>query len=308
MTIVFFGSSKFACTSLEKLINSKHKVEAVVTQPDNPSGRHQKLLPTPIKSLALKYKLPVYQPSNLKSKEFLKNLKDIGADLFVVVAYGKILTKDILEMPKIMPINLHASLLPKYRGAAPINWAIINGEKETGITVMKVTEPLDSGEIILQKKLAIKETDAFLDISDKLSEIGSGALIETIGLIEKGNFRLIPQNERESNYAPKMKKTDGLIDWNKTSSQIFSLWRGTLGWPQAYTLFNNKTIKLISMGVADNLSGRPGQVVDISKNAITVASKDSAISIKELQPESKKIMTASDFIQGHKIKVGDYLG
>lgn len=307
MKIVFFGSSNFACVCLQKLIDSGHKIQAVITRPDKPKGRTLMLTPTPVKALALKNNLPVLQPKTLESKEFIKTLKSFDADLFIVIAYGKLLIQEVLGIPKIFSINLHASLLPKYRGAAPINWALINGEKKTGITIIKINNIVDAGDILYQEKIKINEADTIITLNDKLSKIGANSILKTIDLIQNGTFELSCQDEKKVIFAPKIKKAHGLVDWNKTASQIRNLWRGCLGWPGIFTFYKNKLMKLISIEIS-NVVGPPGKIIEISKQGIIVGAKENSILIKELQPESKKIMSAQEFIQGYRIKVGEFFG
>ncbi|MEW6407162.1 MAG: methionyl-tRNA formyltransferase [Patescibacteria group bacterium] len=308
MKIVFFGSAAFACNSLQKLIENKCAIKAIVTQPDKPKGRTLKLSPTCVKLLAQQHKLNILEPTNLKSIDFIKTLKNFEADLFVVVAYGRILTNEILSMPKIFTINLHPSMLPKYRGPAPINWAIINGDNQTGVSIAKVNQKLDSGDIILQESVVINKTDDVITLTKRLAEIGAIKLLETVKLIEKNNFKLIPQEEIKTSYARKIKKDDGIIEWGDDAATIINLWRGTLGWPGVYTYLNNKIIKLINIETCVNFHGKAGKILDISNKGIIVSCGKDAILIKQLQPESKKIMSAQEFIQGYKIKIGDSFG
>lgn len=304
MNIVFFGTSDFAVPILRTLIGSKHKVLAVVTQPDREKGRNLKVSPPSTKVLAQANNIPFYQPidaSGIDSRDYLKRL---GADLFVVVAFGQILKKEILEIPKIYSINIHSSLLPKYRGAAPTNWAVINGEKESGITIIKMNEKMDEGDIILKKKILIDAEDTNITLSEKLSDIGAKALMEAAELIRSGKAKLTPQENSRATYAPKLKKEDGLIDWNESAEKIHNKVRGLLPWPSAYTYFNGKMLKVLKTQIIGDAGGRArnGEVVEILKHKgiVVKAGKDSLL-IQNVQIEGKRPFDSDAFICGHKI-------
>ncbi|MFA6142772.1 MAG: methionyl-tRNA formyltransferase [Candidatus Omnitrophota bacterium] len=309
MRIIFFGTSEFALASLERLINSSHQVLAVVTQPDRKKGRSLKLSPPPAKVLAIAKSIPVYQPQDASSAESAVYLKKLGADLFVVVSFGQILKDNILSIPKLYPINIHGSLLPKYRGAAPTNWAIINGERSSGVTIMKMNERMDEGDIILKKEIPIDDADTNITLNEKLSELGAEVLIETIGLIESGKTIVFTkQDAKLSTYAPKLKKEDGLIDWRKTALDIHNRVRGFLPWPGAYTHFEDKVIKILRTEIIDSAprpKAQAGEVVDIIKGkGILVRTGSDDILITHLQLEGKTAMDADSFIRGHKISKG----
>lgn len=309
MKIIFFGSSEFAVPSLEALIKNKYDIRLVVTQPDRPKGRHLVLSPPVVKIVAQKAALEVFQPKDINDSISIKKIKDLGADLFVVISYGEILGKVLLDIPKIA-INVHASLLPKYRGAAPINWALINGEKITGVTIQKMAEKMDAGGIILQKETEIMPEDDCISLNKKLSFISADLLIETLKQIENGNFELIPQNEKDATHAPKLKKEDGLIDWAKPAVQIQNRIRGLAGWPGAYSFYNGKMIKIWkakAMSQGEFKKTKEGQIIDIGKDGILVQTGKDILLIEELQLEGSKRMDASSFIIGHHIKVGDLL-
>ncbi|MCM8799915.1 MAG: methionyl-tRNA formyltransferase [Candidatus Omnitrophica bacterium] len=311
MRIVFFGSSEFSLPFLEYLFLERKDELWVVTCLDRPKGRGLKILPNPVKEFCLKNNLRVYQFKDINSLEAKDSLKKFEPDLFVVVAYGQIFSKEILEIPKIFSINVHASLLPKYRGAAPINWAIINGEKETGISIIKMEEKVDCGPIILQKNIAIDIDDDSFTLEEKLKDLGKIILIEAIKKIEEGDFSLTIQDKRYVSFAPKLKKRDGLIDWNKSAIIIHNLIRGCRGWPSAFTYYKSKLLKIHksnyvqSTGIDNYL---PGEVIDISKEGILVACGKDRILIKKLQMEGKREMSAEEFICGHKIAKGEILG
>ena len=309
MNIIFFGTSEFAVPVLEGIIGSRHKVLAVVTQPDRKKGRFQQMAAPAVKEAALKRRLQVFQPEDLDNKEFIDKLKSLKADLFVVVSYGKILKKQILEIPLIFCVNLHGSLLPKYRGAAPINWAIINGDGVSGVTVIKMNEKMDEGEIILKKEAPIFTHDTAESLSVRLSREGSALLLEAINNIEKNNFKLEKQDNLTATYAPKLKKEDGLIDWNKDVLKVQTHIRGVSPWPGAYTYLNGKLIKICKVSVYGMaISGKPGEILGIEKDGILVGTRSGAIVLEELQPESSRRMDVNAFLAGHKVKVGDILG
>jgi methionyl-tRNA formyltransferase len=307
MNIVFFGTSDFALEVLHRLIDSSHKVLAVVTQPDRQKGRALKIAPPPVKVLAESRGIPVYQPNDASGKDSVTYLKRLNADLFVVVAFGQILKKEVLELPKIYSVNVHGSLLPKYRGAAPTNWAIINGESSTGVTVIKLNEKMDEGDMILKKEIAIDKEDTNVTLSEKLSDLGADALIEAMELISSGSARPEKQNASQATYAPKLKKEDGLIDWNEPATKIHNKVRGFLPWPSAYTNFNKKVLKIMKTRVLEGCpaGGKPGEVVEIIKHkGIAVKTGEGNILIEHVQLEAKKPFDTDAFLCGHKIALG----
>lgn len=311
MKIIFFGSSHFAVPSLEALIKSKHEVVGVVTQPDKQKGRHLRLAGTDVKSVALGAKLKIFQPENIKFKESVKFLKSMDADVFVIVAYGQILSQEVLDIPKIMPINIHASLLPRYRGAAPINWAIINAEKKTGITVIYVTAKMDAGPIIMQEEIKIEDQDTSVTLEEKLRKCGAKLLIEALGCIDKKDYRLIEQEENGVIYAPKLKKDVGLIDWSTPAVNIHNQVRGLLPWPGAFTSYRRKMLKIFQsevFPVFPNHKPSFGEVVRADKHGIVIACGRGFLKVDELQLEAGKRMSAQNFIIGHKLAVGEKLG
>jgi methionyl-tRNA formyltransferase len=307
MRIVFMGTPEFAVPSLKALIESGDEVVAVVTQPDKPKGRGLEVTPPPVKTLAQKHGIPVLQPQKIKTEEFLKQLEELKPDIICVVAYGKILPKGILELPKYGCINVHASLLPKYRGAAPINWAIIRGEKVTGITTMKMDEGMDTGDILLQREVPIEDEDTAETLSHKLSLTGAEVLIETLNLLKEGKLKPIPQNHSQATYAPMLKKEDGEIDWGKTAEEIRNLVRGTLPWPGAYTFLDNKILKVYKVRVVEG-QGKPGEVIKSDKETLRVATGENALDILELQIEGGKRLDTATFLRGRKIREGTILG
>jgi len=311
MKIIFFGSAHFAVSSLEALIKSGHELVCVVTQPDKKKGRHLRVSGTDVKSTALAAKLKIFQPENIKSKESVKFLKDMDADLFVIVAYGQIFSQEVLDIPKIMPINIHASLLPRYRGAAPINWALINGDKSSGVTIMFVTLKMDSGPVIMQKEIKIEDKDTSVTLEEKLRLAGAELLVDALKIIDSRSYRLVEQDEDKVIIAPKLKKEDGLIDWATSAVDIHNQIRGVLPWPGAHTRYKGKILKIFQSDILPlfpNHKPVPGEVVRANKDGIVVASGRGFLNLKELQLEAGKRMPAQSFIIGHKLAVGEILG
>jgi methionyl-tRNA formyltransferase len=307
MRIVFMGTPEFAVPSLKALIESGEQVVSVVCQPDKPKGRGLDVIPPPTKVLAEKHGIPVLQPQKIKTEEFFDKLKELNPDLICVAAYGKILPKNILDLPTYGCINVHASLLPKYRGAAPINWAIIRGEKTTGITTMKMDEGMDTGDILLKREMPIDDEDTGETLSEKLSEMGAKVLIETISLLKKGKLNPIPQDHSQATYAPMLKKEDGKIDWKKSAEEIRNLIRGALPWPGAYTKLEGKLLKIYKASVTSG-KGRPGEVIKSNSGALTVATGIGALDILEIQIEGGKRLKTEVFLRGRRIKEGTLLG
>ena len=301
------GTPEFAVPSLRALVDSGDEVVAVVTQPDKPKGRGLEVAPPPTKVLAERHGIPVLQPAKIKTEEFFNELKKFNPDLICVAAYGKILPKNILDLPHYGCINVHASLLPKYRGAAPINWAIIRGEKVTGITTMKMDEGMDTGDILLKKEVPIEDEDTGETLSEKLSEIGARLLIETIRLLKEGQLNPIPQDHSQANYAPMLKKEDGKIDWQKSAEEIRNLIRGALPWPSAYTNLEGKLLKIYKVRLAGG-EGKPGEVIKSESGILRVATGKGALDILKLQIEGGKKLETQVFLRGRRIEEGMVLG
>ncbi len=301
MHIVFFGTPAFAIPSLVALLQSGEEVIAVVTQPDKKRGRGRISSPSPVKELAIDRGIKILQPVNIKDHLFLNDLSKIMPEVIVVVAYGKILSAQILRLPSHGCINVHASLLPKYRGAAPVQWAIINGEKKTGITTMLMDEGLDTGNILLQEETEISYDDNAETLGNKLAEIGASLLIRTIKGIKGGSIKPIPQ-EGAPSYAPPLKKEDGRLNWSKTATEIFNFVRGMYPWPCAYCYLNNERIKIISVKMLEG-SGEARRVEKAGEELI-VGTEKGLISIIELQPEGKMSMSAKAFLRGRRLKEG----
>ncbi len=301
------GTPGFAVPTLRALIESENEIVAVVTKPDTPKGRGRRVIPPPIKTVAIEYNLHVLQPDKIKTAEFYSELKQYQPDMICVSAYGKILPKNILDLPPHGCINVHASLLPYYRGAAPINWAIIRGEEFTGITTMMMDEGMDTGDILLQESVKIDIDDDAESLSEKLSAVGADLLIETIRLHKKGILSRIPQDHSRATYAPMLKKEDGIIDWRKPSEEIINLIRGTLPWPGAHTTIDGKNLKLYKAEVSRGI-GKPGEVILSEPGILRVATGDGALDIKEIQIEGGKKLPIEPFLMGRKIPAGTILG
>ncbi len=308
MKIVFWGTPDFAVESLKSLIDSKHDVVAVVTQPDKPKGRGKKLTPPPVKVLAQKYNIPVFQPEKIKNnKDFYEELKKLNPDIFVVVAYGKILPKEIIELPKYKTINVHASLLPEFRGAAPIHRAIMEGKEKTGVCIMEITEELDAGDIYKCREVEIKDTDDIVSLHDKLAREGAQLLIEVLDEIEKGKIEKTPQEHQKATYAKPIKKEEGKINWSKPAREIFNQIRALKVWPKAFSTFRDKEVKILEAEIIDETSiGNPGEIVDILKDSgFIVQTGKGKILIKKLQFPNGKPISAADAVRGYHIKIGE---
>lgn len=308
MKIIFMGTPDFASACLEKLIKDNYEISAVFSQPDKPVGRKQILTPPPVKTLAFNNNITVYQPKTLKDGEALDIIKKINPDIIVVVAYGKILPKEILTSAKYGCINVHASLLPKYRGAAPIQWAVLNGDKETGVTVMQMDEGLDTGDMLYVEKTQIGENETSEELFDRLAVIGADSLVKALDLIEKGKAVAEKQPSGDFGYAQKITKAMSEIDWNEPAQNVHNLVRGLQSWPCAQTKINGKTCKVHKTILSDKTSDKAGKIVD-NKNVITVCCGDGkCVDITELQLEGKKRMNSADFLMGNKLTVGTVLG
>ena len=305
MRIVFAGTPDFAVPSLEELAKKGHDISLVVTQMDRPKGRGKKLQHTPVKDKALELGLEVYQPSNINSEESIKKLREINPDFLIVVAYGQILKKQVLDIPNIDTLNVHASLLPKYRGAAPINWSILDGEEETGVTIMRVEEGLDTGDMISKVTTPIDDEDDAISIHDKLSRLGGELLISTLDDIVEERVVYTPQKDEESSYAPMLSREDGRIEWGKSAIEIFNQVRGLKPWPGSFTHYKNQQIKVHKLGIIDKPSlGEPGKIIDVSNDGIYVNTKDKVVIIKELQFPNKRSMQVSEYLAGNTIDIG----
>ena len=301
------GTPDFAVPSLKKLIEKGYDVKLVITQPDRPAGRGKKLTPPPVKVVAEELGIPVYQPERVKDNEELREkLLSINPDLIVVAAYGKILPEWLLNIPEYGTVNVHASLLPKYRGASPIQWALLNGEEETGVTIMKVIPELDAGDIISQRRVKIEREDNAKTLHDKLAEVGAELLVETIPLYVSGKLKPVPQNEEEATYCPQIKKEMGEIDWTRSSREIFNQIRAFTPWPSAYTTFRGKRVKILKAEPVEG-SGKPGEVIEAGRELI-VATGKGALRVERLRPEGRKEISGEEFARGYRVKPGDLFG
>lgn len=305
MKIVFMGTSEFAVKPLKKLNKAGHDILLVITQPDKRKGRGKAFHSSPVKKVASELGLDVYQPTNINSDESVKTIAELRPDFLVVIAYGQILKNELLGIAKYENINIHASLLPKYRGAAPINWAIANGETVTGVTSMKITKGLDSGPILLKRELPILESDDSISLSDKLSEMGAEILIETINLILTGKAVYIEQDNSLSSYAPILTKEIGKIDWSWDIIRIKNHVRAFKPWPGSYFYYDDQIVKVNSIeAIETNHDLIVGTIYKIDNDGIWVASKNGFIIIKELQFPGKKMMLTSEYLKGNRIEIG----
>ena len=311
MKIVFMGTPDFAVPSLEALVSRGHEVACVVTQPDRPRGRKLVLTPPPVKGAALVRGLRVLQPKKASSPDFLEELAAIGPDLIAVVAYGKILKRKLLDIPPLGCVNVHASLLPKYRGASPIQHAIIEGETKTGVTTMLIDEGMDTGDILLQREVTIEDDGTSLTLWKRLSEVGAELLVETVGLIASGSAEPVKQEDSLATYAPMLKKEDGVIEWSRPAREIRNRIRGMQPWPGAYTYWTLKgskiMLKLLSAKVLPGPSSEPGRVLDAGEKGLIVATGEGALLVERLQAEGSRPMEAGEFLRGHRIRPGEKL-
>ncbi len=305
MKIVFMGTPDFAVPTLEALKEEGYSIDLVITQKDRRRGRGKKVQYTPIKEKALELDLEVYQPENVNSQESIDKLREIKPDFIVVVAYGQILKEEILEIPKYMCVNVHASLLPKYRGAAPINWAIINGEKETGITIMEMEKGLDTGDMLLWKSIPITSEDEAPSIHDKLSELGGSLIVEALEGIKEGKINKLKQDDSLSSYASMLSKERGKINWKDSGEKINNLVRGLKPWPSAYTDYKGESVKIHKLEVLDKKKdGKEGEIIRVDEEGVFVNASDKTVLIKELQFPGKRKMLVKDYIRGNDIEVG----
>ena len=303
--IVFFGTPSFAIPTLKGLLSGPDEVVVVVTQPDREKGRGRKVLPSPVKELALQQGLTLLQPKRAKEDIFQQEMVKVQPDLFVVVAYGQILPKPLLEVPRYGAINVHASLLPKYRGASPIAWAILNGEEVTGVTTMMMDEGMDTGNILLQRAIPIEKEEASQALHEKLASLGSQLLLETVEKMKAGDIDSISQDPSKATYAPPLKKEDGLIDWKREAKEIDRQVRAFNPWPGAFTEWDGQLVKIYKGDVREGApKGGPGDCVWIGADFIEVQTGKDFFLIKEIQLEGKRRMSIRDFLSGHPIPLG----
>ena len=307
MNVVFMGTPEFAVPTLEALVK-EHNVSAVVTQPDKPKGRGKKMMFSAVKEKALEYGLTVYQPEKVKDSDFVQVLKELAPDIMVVVAFGQILSEEILNIPKYGCINVHGSLLPEYRGAAPIQWSIIHGREYGGVTTMYMAKGLDSGDMILKAQEKIRDDDTYGSLYDRLSIIGADLLIKTLELIESGEAPRTPQNEVEATAAPMITREMEHIDWNKRAVDIVNLIKGLNPQPVAHTLLKGEKLKIwFAEKEGNGYTGTPGEIVDVRKKDFVVMTADGAVAVKEVQAQGGKKMTTDAYMRGHAIDKGTIL-
>lgn len=305
MRIVFMGTPEFAVPCLQRLIDCGHEISGVFTQPDKPQGRKMILTPPPVKALALENGLTVYQPQKMKDGTALEMLKEANPELVIVVAYGKILPKEILEFPKYGCINIHASLLPKLRGAAPIQWSVINGCKKTGVTSMQMDEGLDTGDMLITAELEIGENETAGELHDRVSALGAEVLEQTIAALQNGELKPKKQNHDEFTYAPMLSKELSPIDWNLPAHEVHNKIRGLSPWPSATAVLNGKKVKIHKSVLVSQKGGAAGEVAENGKRLVVACGDGECIEILNLQAEGKKAMSAADFMRGNPVNVGD---
>lgn len=311
MKIVFMGTPDFAAEALKALVRAGHEITAAVTQPDKPKGRSGEPVPSPVKVCAAEQGIPVLQPPRIKTPEAVAQLKQYAADVYVVAAFGQILSQEILDIPKYGCLNIHASLLPKYRGASPIQHVIINGEETTGITVMQMNAGLDTGDMLYKKECAIAPDDNYETLHDKLAVLGGEAITEALSLLEQGKLNPTKQEDALSCYAPLIDKRMGRIDFTRSARDIDRLIRGMTPWPSAYTGYKGKQLKIwraVPLPERDYRGRQPGEILETGKNSVTVAAGEGALELLELQLEGKKRMNTHDFLLGVKMLPGEILG
>lgn len=304
---VFMGTPEFALPTLEGLLAAGVNLVGVYTQPDRPKGRGKKLAASPVKELALTYDLPVFQPERLRKPDAVATLRELAPDLIVVVAYGQILPKSVLDIPRYHCINVHASLLPKYRGAAPINKSIVDGETETGVTTMLMDVGLDTGDMLIKRSLPIGPDETAGQVHDRLALLGREAMEETLQQLCGGTLQPQPQDDALSSYAPMMSKEDGLINWQQSARQIHNQVRGLDPWPGAYTFLDNLTLKIAATTVDETVSGDPGEIISADPSGVRVACGQGVLIIGKLQLPGKKRLSAQQFLSGHPLAIGTRL-
>ncbi|MBR4040650.1 MAG: methionyl-tRNA formyltransferase [Clostridia bacterium] len=304
------GTPDFAVPSLEALIESGYHVVGVFCQPDRPKGRGHKLAACPVKEVALRHDIPVFQPERIKREEGVNMLRSCQPDLCVTAAFGQLLSQEILDIPPLGTINVHSSLLPRHRGSAPINWSVIQGDAVTGVTTMFTDKGMDTGDILLMKETPIGEKETAGELSDRLSVMGAQLLVETIRELEAGTLRRIPQDHEAATYEPKMDKELGRIDWTKTAREIDCLVRGTTPWPGAFTTMGDQTIKVFELDVREGAaSAQPGRIVSAdAKGGLVVSCGDHDVELRQIQMPGAKRMNAKDYLRGHTMDTGICLG
>ena len=309
MKIIYMGTPDFAVEALEALASSRHEVTAVFTQPDKPKGRGKAMQFTPVKEVALRENIPVYQPKKVRDPEVIQKIRELAPDVLVVVAFGQIIPQEILDIAPYGCINVHGSLLPKYRGAAPIQWAVIDGEKESGVTTMQMDAGLDTGDMLLKTVVPLDEKETGGSLFDKLSKAGADLLLETLDALENGTVTPQKQGESPTAYAKMLTKDMGAIDWNRPAKELERLIRGLNPWPSAYTFLNGKTLKVWKCAVERAECGKeaPGTIIGVDKSGIHVACGSDTLILKEVQLEGKKRMETDAFLRGYQVTAGTML-
>jgi len=307
LRIVFFGTPGFALSTFDSLLSSQHEVVSVVTRADRPRGRGQRTTEPPIKVRAIAAGIPVLQPDRLQDHAFLDALKAARPDLGVVVAYGKILTDAVLATPVLGLLNVHASLLPKYRGAAPVHRAVIAGEQESGVTIMRMVRALDAGPMLASARRAIHPDETSVDVERDLAQLGAELLMSMLGDFVAGTITGQPQDESAATYAPRLSREDGVVDWHLPAAAIHNLVRGLHPWPHAFTFHSGHRLILLRSSLASSPGAPGGTVVEAAGNRLVIAARDGAVALEELRPEGKRSMTPREFLAGHRVSVGDRL-
>lgn len=309
MKVVFMGTPEYAVGALEALWKAGHDIRAVVTQPDKPKGRGKEPQMSPVKQFAAAHDIPVFQPVRIKKPEAVEQLKTYEADVFVVAAFGQILSQEILDMPRFGCVNIHASLLPKYRGAAPIQWAIINGEEKTGVTIMQMDAGVDTGDMLFKSEVAIAPEDTYASLQDKLAKAGADLIVPALAAIEKGEVKPEPQKSSESSYVGMIDKAMGEIDFARPAAETARLIRGLNPWPSAYTSYKGKKMKIWEASPCEEQAeGEPGTVKKLDKEAIYINTGNGVLKVTQLQLEGKKRMPVKDFLLGCRMEKGEMLG
>ena len=305
MKIIYMGTPDFAVEPLEAIINAGHEVTAVVTQPDKQKGRGKEVQMTPVKECALARNIPVLQPVKIKEPQAIEELRKYPADIIVVAAFGQLLSEEILNMPRFGCVNIHASLLPKYRGAAPIQWAVINGEKTSGVTIQQMAKGLDTGDMLIKREVELDAKETGASLFDKLMHVGAELIVELLPLIEQGKIIPEKQDEAQASHVTRLTKEMGNIDFSKAAVSIERLIRGLNSWPSAYTYFNRKALKIWEADVTDNkTAAKPGEIVAVGKDFIEVATGEGTLCLKSVQLEGKKRVPVKDFLLGYEVKAG----
>jgi methionyl-tRNA formyltransferase len=309
MTLVFLGTPSFAVPTLERIVQAGHRVLAVFTQPDRPKGRGGEVSASPIKQTAQQLSLLVHQPERIRKPEPVEQLKQLQPDAMVVVGYGQIIPQSIIDIPRHGIINVHASLLPKYRGAAPIQWAIANGESTTGVTTMRIDAGLDTGDMLLKWETAIGPEENAVELGQRMAQAGADLLVQTLAAIDAGTIHAVPQDNAEASLAPILKKEDGAVDWNWPARKIANHARGFLPWPGAYSYFRGQLFHIWKARVAGELGqGPPGRLLPLKKRLLVSSGEASALELMEVQVEGRKRMPAEAFLNGHRLDENEFLG